>query len=629
MSKLLANQISNYNDNGPVEVKDGVNIPTGKPLQVDGGSGSSGQFLKSTGTSVEWETFPSIPNAQVNVDWNATAGLTQILNKPTLATVATSGSYSDLLNQPTIPAGQIQSDWNQIQVGSLDYIKNKPTIFSGSYSDLTGRPTIPSTITDLSGVNLPNPIPDGTYIQWDNATARWIAGTGSSGILDVVEDTTPQLGGTLDANGNTIDMGSNTITDALVGQWTSAYNWGDHSAQGYLKVYTNTTYSQSCIGDAVGVKLRLTDSVGTQDDLLLTAGTGISITSVSTEGFTINSTATGGGGGGATVTTDDNAPGSATDGDLWWKSDEGRLKVYYNDGSGTQWVDASPPLAPTQVTDGFSSVVAAVTNPGTVYANRFLQFTNHILPSATEQFDIGSADKKIRHLFLSDNSLWIGDDHKIDASGGVNKTKKRNKESLPKSVTDAGGTNQNAINHANNTFSYDPAKTQVKELTVNDLLSYLQIITSSFKTPNDLYPPEVLTNGVNNPDYTTDDWEEVVTSKMNGKSVAPITNAPAGVVDCDLKESNSFIITDPSDTIILNMLGASVNKEGTVLEFTVYVKYSATAYLIAGLNINGVAASLFRSSVTDVSLLDTNTVHTFTVKAVYIGGAWQATALVG
>ena len=225
--------------------------------------------------------------------------------------------------------------------------------------------------------------------------------------------------------------------------------------------------------------------------------------------------------------------------------------------------------------------------------------------------------------------MWIGDDHKIDASDGHHKTKKRNKEALPKAVTDAGGTNQNAINHANNTFSYDPAKTEVKELTVNDLLSYLQILTSSLKTPNDLYPPEVLTNGVTNPDYTTDDWEEVVTSEMNGRSVAPITNAPAGVVDCDLKESNSFIITDPSDTIILNMLGASVNKEGTVLEFTVYVKYAATAYLIAGLNINGVAASLFRSSVTDVSLLDTNTVHTFTVKAVYIGGAWQATALVG
>jgi len=39
---------------------------------------------------------------QVNSDWNATTGLSQILNKPTLAAVATSGSYNDLSNKPTI-----------------------------------------------------------------------------------------------------------------------------------------------------------------------------------------------------------------------------------------------------------------------------------------------------------------------------------------------------------------------------------------------------------------------------------------------------------------------------------------------------------------------------------------------
>lgn len=39
----------------------------------------------------------------VNADWNATEGDAFILNKPTLATVATSGSYNDLTNKPTIP----------------------------------------------------------------------------------------------------------------------------------------------------------------------------------------------------------------------------------------------------------------------------------------------------------------------------------------------------------------------------------------------------------------------------------------------------------------------------------------------------------------------------------------------
>lgn len=38
----------------------------------------------------------------VNADWNAESGDAQILNKPTLATVATSGSYNDLTNKPTM-----------------------------------------------------------------------------------------------------------------------------------------------------------------------------------------------------------------------------------------------------------------------------------------------------------------------------------------------------------------------------------------------------------------------------------------------------------------------------------------------------------------------------------------------
>ena len=46
MSKLLTNQISNYNDNGPVEVKDGINVASGKPLQVAGANGTSGDYLK-------------------------------------------------------------------------------------------------------------------------------------------------------------------------------------------------------------------------------------------------------------------------------------------------------------------------------------------------------------------------------------------------------------------------------------------------------------------------------------------------------------------------------------------------------------------------------------------------------
>lgn len=45
-----------------------------------------------------------------------------------LKTVAFTGSYNDLSNKPTIPAEQVQSDWNVTDTSSKAFIKNKPTI---------------------------------------------------------------------------------------------------------------------------------------------------------------------------------------------------------------------------------------------------------------------------------------------------------------------------------------------------------------------------------------------------------------------------------------------------------------------------------------------------------------------
>lgn len=131
-------------------------------------TGHSGDFLTTNGASVSWGAAPVtsvnsktgavtltasdvgalpdstvIPAAQVNSDWNASSGVAQILNKPTLGTmaaesandytktsglaaVATSGSYSDLNNKPTIPAAQVNSDWNANS--GVAEILNKPTI---------------------------------------------------------------------------------------------------------------------------------------------------------------------------------------------------------------------------------------------------------------------------------------------------------------------------------------------------------------------------------------------------------------------------------------------------------------------------------------------------------------------
>ena len=54
--------------------------------------------------------------------------LTPYAKTADLATVATTGDYDDLLNKPTIPDAQIQSDWEQADNTKVDYIKNKPDI---------------------------------------------------------------------------------------------------------------------------------------------------------------------------------------------------------------------------------------------------------------------------------------------------------------------------------------------------------------------------------------------------------------------------------------------------------------------------------------------------------------------
>lgn len=54
----------------------------------------------------------------VNADWNATKGDALILNKPTLSTVATSGSYNDLTSKPTIPTVDVNKEYVDTQLAT-------------------------------------------------------------------------------------------------------------------------------------------------------------------------------------------------------------------------------------------------------------------------------------------------------------------------------------------------------------------------------------------------------------------------------------------------------------------------------------------------------------------------------
>ena len=61
----------------------------------------------------------------------------------------------------------------------------------------------------------------------------------------------------------------------------------------------------------------------------------------------------------------------------------------------------------------------------------------HMIPDTDDAYDIGSATYKIRDLYVSDNSMWIGDTHKISISGGKMKFRKRKTLTVPAAIVAA------------------------------------------------------------------------------------------------------------------------------------------------------------------------------------------------
>ena len=232
------------------------------------------------------------------------------------------------------------------------------------------------------------------------------------------------------------------ITGTNIANWNTAYNWGNHASAGYLTAESDTLATVTGRGATTTTDITTTGKIyysnnfadltalnavnpttyhgmfahvhaeghgyfahaGAWTQLLDTGSSINELADVNTGTISTGDVLTwsgseweaaaptgGGGGGGANVTISDTIPaGTASAGDLWWESDTGRLKVYYTDTDSSQWVDASPPLA----------------DATTIGASGTVSMKAHILPDTNAAHDIGSAEYKIRHLFLSDNTLY-------------------------------------------------------------------------------------------------------------------------------------------------------------------------------------------------------------------------------
>lgn len=147
---------------------------------------------------------------------------------------------------------------------------------------------------------------------------------------------------------------------------------------------------------------------------------------------------------------------------------------------------------------GSSSTAVESLSNGTVSgyydSNNQWRYNHHLIPASNANFDLGSAEYKVRHLFLSDNSLWVGDETKIDASPeGTIQTKKRDKSKLPYYIT---GVLDGSESAAYSFLNVDYAE----EITLKGLEEYAQSLNPNV-TLSDIFPPEGSAN------YQESDYE--------------------------------------------------------------------------------------------------------------------------
>ena len=216
------------------------------------GSGDAGKALvvNNEGDDVEWKTVgssgtvdqtydPTSSNAQSgtavaeaisdkqdtisdlsDIRSGAEAGATAV-QPSDLATVATTGDYGDLLNKPSIPAAQVNSDWTA--VSGVSQILNKPNLAtvatSGSYNDLTDKPTIPTVPTTDQTYSASSTNPQsGTAVAGAIASVNQVPSSTAADenkVLTVNGQGTPEWvtpsGGTTYTQGNMISLANNQI----------------------------------------------------------------------------------------------------------------------------------------------------------------------------------------------------------------------------------------------------------------------------------------------------------------------------------------------------------------------------------------------------------------------------------
>ena len=158
--------------------------------------------------------------------------------------------------------------------------------------------------------------------------------------------------------------------------------------------------------------------------------------------------------------------------------DEAVLEQLLESSISTQMTALIDNLDLTSNPDFLNAILSALTLP----FNSSGQMNNHIIPTTNASFDLGNAEKKIRHLFLSDNSLWVGDSHKISVENGTLKMKKHNRKSIPQEVYNlASGLGEVLdVQFVNNIIRSGISVSDLTEMTVKDWVDVVNGIKDQY-----------------------------------------------------------------------------------------------------------------------------------------------------
>jgi hypothetical protein len=198
-------------------------------------------------------------------------------------------------------------------------------------------------------------------------------------------------------------------------------------------------------------------------------------------------------------------------------------------------------------------------------SNNAINYSSHLIPTTNDTFDIGSAEYKVRDLYVADNSIFIGDKSKlgIDETGGL-VIMERDSEIIPSGIYEGEGVAE--ISDPVSVLADVESKlgtnfTSLSDIKLEDWQKYSNILTTNADIPkknmNQIYKPT-----------TSNDWKskKKIANLLNEYSDASFGNIDFSggfkIIESDLTGANkitaSSVITGGSltDGIATLNLGA-------------------------------------------------------------------------